>query len=104
MVTTKSNCIIIESNKATLEDKYLFETQLSVLIASGATIVKIDLGNTGYLPSELMGFLMWKKKDLHNKGITLVISRISEMLKSFFDSAKISEYFELSEAEVVVRD
>jgi len=101
MVTTVGSTIIIENDKATLDDKNSFEAHLSILVLSGVREISMDLGHTGYLPSELVGLLMWKKKDLSNNGIILKISRISSTLKSLFENMMISDYFDLSESEII---
>jgi anti-anti-sigma regulatory factor len=101
MVTTVGSTIIIENDKATLDDKNIFEAHLSTLVSSGVREIHIDLGHTGYIPSELIGLLMWKKKDLSDKGITLQIIKISASLKSLFDEVLITNYFNLSITEII---
>lgn len=101
MVTSSGNTILVENEKATLDDKSLFAAQLSTLIAGGHTVINIDFGKTEYLPSEMMGLLMWKKKDFKTKGIELRIVRISGTLRNFFDNMQISRFFELESAETV---
>ena len=101
MITCSENIIRIESERATLEDKTDFDAALSTLCAHGFTEILIDLGDTNYLPSELMGLLMWKKKDLKRRGVELNICRISFSLKKVFDTAMVSDFFGLDSAEVI---
>lgn len=101
MVTSSGNTIIVENEKATLDDKSVFAAQLSTLVADGHTVINIDFSKTEYLPSEMMGLLMWKKKDFKTKGIELRIIRISGTLRNFFDNMQISKFFELESADTV---
>ncbi|MGL4370030.1 MAG: STAS domain-containing protein [Spirochaetota bacterium] len=101
MITCCNNIIRIESERATLEDKADLDSALLRFSAQGYTEMLIDLGGTNYLPSEMMGLLMWKKKDLKRCGIDLKIYRISGSLKRVFDTAMISDFFELDSAEIV---
>jgi anti-anti-sigma regulatory factor len=100
MVTLNNNTIILDNEKTTIEDKRRVETQLALLVNTGHTEIFVDLGMTSFLPSELLGLLMWKKRELRKKGITLEIVRISQTLKSLFDGDKISDYFEIDKATV----
>jgi anti-anti-sigma regulatory factor len=101
MVSTLENTILVENQKATLEDKSAFAAQLSTLQSRGLSEINIDFSHTLYLPSEMMGLLMWKKKEFKLKGIKLNIIKISSTLKTFFDNMQISEFFELDSAEII---
>jgi anti-anti-sigma regulatory factor len=96
MITVSENTIIIDSERASLEDKVHFENAVSSIVHNGVKEVRIDLGATIYLPSELMGFMMWKKKELQELKIKFTIVRISENLKKIFDNAMLTEFFEIS--------
>ena len=100
MISIDKNRITIKSDRATLEDKADFDSAISSIIASGENEIIVDIGNTSYLPSELMGLLMWKKKELKTKNIDLRIIRISSSLKKIFDTAMISDFFSLENAEI----
>ena len=100
MIVVEKNLIIIKSDRATLEDKADFDALLSTMVSSGESLILVDLGTTSYLPSELMGLLMWKKKELKVKNIELQIIRISSSLKKIFDTAMISSFFTLERAEI----
>jgi anti-anti-sigma regulatory factor len=100
MVTFNNNTIILDNEKTTLDDKRRVELQLTTLVNTGHTVILIDLGMTSFIPSELLGFLMWKKRELRKKGIELKITRISQVLKSLFDDGRISDYFDINKAEV----
>jgi anti-anti-sigma regulatory factor len=100
MVIIKENTIIIDNDSATLDDKSLFALKLTALVNSGCSKIMVDIGMTSYLPSELMGLFMWKKRELEKKGIEFKIIRISQSLKDLFENTRISDYFELENAEV----
>jgi anti-anti-sigma regulatory factor len=103
MVKCINNVITLDSDRATLEDKTEIDAMISSLIASGAKEIHVDLGSTSYLPSELMGLFMWKKKELVGKGISLRIIRISESLYRIFDTAMIIDFFNLDKSKIVPR-
>jgi anti-anti-sigma regulatory factor len=100
MVTLNNNTIVFDNEKTTIEDKRRFEAQLTLLINSGHTEIFVDIGMTSFLPSELLGLLMWKKSELKKKGIEFKITRISQVLKSLFDDGRISDYLDIRSAEV----
>ena len=96
MIFSQNNRIIIDCEKASLEDKNEFEKAVAKIIHAGHKEILIDLGKTTYLPSELMGFMMWKKKELGEAKIQFTIDSISSSLKRLFDNAMLSDFFEIS--------
>ncbi|RPI92045.1 MAG: hypothetical protein EHM32_09710 [Spirochaetales bacterium] len=92
MVTILGNKIIIDSSRATLDDKSAFEQAVNTVIEGGASEVLVDFSKTVYLPSELLGYLMGKKRALMGKGMDIKIIAISEPLKRVFDEARISGF------------
>ena len=95
MVQCINNIITLSTDRATLEDKTEIDAMISSLIASNEKEILVDLGATSYLPSELMGLFMWKKKELDSKGIKLRIVKISAPLYRIFDTAMITDFFDL---------
>ncbi|MFW6365486.1 MAG: hypothetical protein ACOC2H_03305 [Spirochaetota bacterium] len=95
MVYINGSTIIIESEKATLEDKLDLDNAIDSLIEIGYETIYLDLGTPRYLPSELMGLLMWKKKELMEKNRNIRISRISSNLKTVFENALLIDFFEI---------
>ena len=95
MIRVENNKITIESSIATLEDKNEFRTAFTKLTNEGHREILIDLLRTTVLPSELIGFLIDRKRKLQQKGKSMKIVAINEILKKQFDSIKISEYFDL---------
>ncbi len=95
MIRVENNKITIESSIATLEDKNEFRTAFIKLTKEGHREILIDLLRTTVLPSELIGFLIDRKRKLQQKGKSMKIIAINEILKKQFDSIKISEYFDL---------
>jgi anti-anti-sigma regulatory factor len=91
----EENKITIESAIATLEDKNEFRTALIKLTNEGHKEILIDLLRTAVLPSELIGFLIDRKRKLKGKGRSMKIIAINEIIRKQFDSIKISEYFGL---------
>jgi len=92
MITIDNNKITIETTRATLDDKVAFEDAVNTVVEAGHAVVLVDLSQTIYLPSELLGYLMGKKKSLMNEGKDIKITAISESLKRIFDEARISEF------------
>ncbi|MGV7927405.1 MAG: hypothetical protein AB2L13_00635 [Spirochaetota bacterium] len=68
MVTIIGNKIIIDSSRATLDDKSSFEQAVNTIIEGGATEVVVDLSKTVYLPSELSGLPHGEEARPHGKG------------------------------------
>ena len=101
MVQCIGNTISLGSEHATLEDKTEIDTLISALIASGNHEILVDLGASSYLPSELMGLLMWKKKELQGMGVVLRVIRISPSLYRIFSTAMVLEFFGLDGSEIV---
>ncbi len=66
------------------------------LLADGHDEIQVDLSTTIYIPSTLMGYLMWKKQQLKKKEKNIKIIAISESLRKVFDEARISDFFELN--------
>lgn len=95
MVHVSENMVIIDNPRATLEDKAEFEAAVSRLTQEGARLIMVDLSRTTYLPSELMGYLMGKKKEFLDRGMDIRITAISAPLKHVFDDAKISDFFQV---------
>jgi hypothetical protein len=100
MIIIKGNTIIIDNGIATLEDKDALAIKLDLMINSGHKEINIDMGMTGFLPSEMMGLIMWRKRDLEKKGIAFNVIRISQSLKDLFDSTQLSKYFGIDKAEI----
>lgn len=100
MIIIKGNTLTIDNSAATLDDKDEFALKLDLMINSGHKEINIDLGMTSYLPSEMMGLIMWRKRDLQKKGIAFNIVRISQSLKDLFDTTQLSDYFEIDKAEI----
>jgi len=96
MVTIEDNIITIGSIKATQDDKQNFELAVERLLADGHDEIQVDLSTTIYIPSTLMGYLMWKKQQLKKKEKNIKIIAISESLRKVFDEARISDFFELN--------
>ncbi|MBP8082227.1 MAG: hypothetical protein KAZ87_03380 [Spirochaetes bacterium] len=95
MIILNGNIIIVDSERATLDDKMHFERAVITLIQSGTKSISIDLSKTVYLPSEMMDFMMWKKKELVDIKIDFKISAINSSLKKIFDNAMLSQFFEI---------
>ena len=102
MVVRNGNTVMIDSERATLGDKADFEKEVTFLVQSGVKSINVDLGRTIYLPSELMGFMMWKKKELIDIKVDFRISAISSSLKKIFDNAMLSQFFEINSATEVI--
>ncbi len=96
MVHITDGTIIVENEKATLQDKIDLEDAVDTLIAEGSQLIYIDLSNPQYLPSELMGFLMWKKKLLMEENKNICITKLSYNLKTVFDNALLTDFFEIN--------
>lgn len=96
MVTLENSTIVIHNERASLEDKIEIETYIDSLVQEGVQTIIVDLSLPVYLPSELLGLLMWKKKELNEEGRTIVISKINPTLKAIFDNARLTDFFEIS--------
>lgn len=92
MVTIEGKTIVIDNPRATLDDKTAFENAVNKLINKNNTIINVDLSKTVYIPSELLGYIMGKKRALNSRGMDIKIIAISEPLKKIFDEAKISDF------------
>ncbi len=101
MVTLNNSTIIIHNERASLEDKIEIETFIDTLLQEGTRTINLDLSNPVYLPSELLGLLMWKKRELFEEGCSVVITKINPTLKSIFDNARLTEFFEITESSVI---
>lgn len=95
MIRVENNKIIIDSTIASLEDKNEFRATFIKLTNEGHKEIHVDLLKTTVLPSELIGFLIDRKKKLEDRGMTMKIIAVNDILKKQFDSIKISEYFGL---------
>ena len=93
MITVKEHTITILSEKATIDDKMEVEFAVERLLLSGATVIYFDLSKTIYLPSTLIGYLMWKKQDLQKKGKDIQIIAISSSLRKVFEETRLIEFF-----------
>ena len=96
MVIVQGNVIIINSERASADDKIDFASAITRLELEGNSEIMLDLSNTVYLPSELMGLLMWKKRELGERGKKIIITAISEPLRNTFDNAMISSFLDLN--------
>lgn len=96
MITIKDTTICIENTEATLEDKIEIEKAMEQLFLEGADEIYLDLSQTNYLPSELVGLLMWKKKSIEEAGKSIIISKISHALYKIFENALLVEFFNLN--------
>ena len=92
MVTIEGKTIVIDNPRATLDDKTAFENAVNKLINENNTIINVDLSKTVYIPSELLGYIMGKKRALNSRGMDIKIIANSEPLKKIFDEAKISDF------------
>jgi len=93
MVTVENNTITLHCEKATVDDKVEVEYAVERLLQSGATVIYFDLSKTIYLPSTLMGYLMWKKQELQKKGKDIQIIAISPSLRKVFEETRLIEFF-----------
>jgi anti-anti-sigma regulatory factor len=100
MVIVKNCTIYIDSKRATLEDKVEIEDAISRLLAEGYKLIEIDLSMAQYLPSELIGLLMWEKKTMDKEGKRMVISKINSTLAKIFENALLSDFFEIDESSI----
>jgi len=101
MVTLEDSTIVIHNERASLEDKIEIENFIETLVQEGATVIYVDLALPVYLPSELLGLLMWKKKELNEEGRNIIIKKINSTLKSIFDNARLTDFFEISDSSVM---
>ncbi len=93
MVTVENNTITLHCEKASHYDKLEVEFAVERLLQGGATIIYFDLSKTIYLPSTLMGYLMWKKQDLQKKGKDIQIIALSSSLRKVFEETRLIEFF-----------
>lgn len=102
MVHITESTITIENERATLEDKLDLENSIDSLIQDGYSVIYLDLSNPRYLPSELMGLLMWKKKMLVEQNKNIRISKLNANLKSVFENALLMDFFEIDSHTTIV--
>lgn len=93
MITVEQHTIIIHSDKATVEDKLEVEYAVDRLLQGGAQIVYIDLAKPMYLPSVLIGYLMWKKQNLQKSGKAIIITQLSKSLRNLFEEMHLIDFF-----------
>lgn len=93
MVTVENNTITLHCEKATPDDKVEVEYAVERLLREGVRVIYFDLSKTIYLPSTLMGYLMWKKQELQRKGIDIQIIAISQSLRKVFEETRLIEFF-----------
>lgn len=95
MILVENNKIIIDSVAATHQDKNEFKTEFIRLINEGHKEILIDIGKTTNLPSELIGFLIEKKKMYNDTDTSMKIISISDSLKKQFKATRINSFFDL---------
>ncbi len=93
MVTVENNTITLLCEKATTDDKLEVEYAVERLLREGATVIYFDLSKTIYLPSTLMGYLMWKKQELQRKGKDIQIIALSASLRKVFEETRLIDFF-----------
>ncbi len=96
MVTVENNTITIHCEKATIDDKHEVEYAVERLLHSGFNVILFDLSKTIYLPSTLLGYLMWKKQQLTKQGKDIQIIALSSALKKVFEEMRLIEFFGIS--------
>ncbi|MDA3900776.1 MAG: hypothetical protein PF637_09695 [Spirochaetes bacterium] len=96
MIKVNGSSITLINERATLEDKLELENTIDSLAGDGMGTIYLDLSQTLYLPSELMGLLMWKKKVLNEENKEIVISHISSTLMAIFESAHLVDFFNIN--------
>jgi len=101
MVTLENSTIVIHNERASLEDKIEIENFIENLVQDGVMVIYVDLTLPVYLPSELLGLLMWKKRELNEGGRNIVVKKINSTLKSIFDNARLTDFFEISNSSIV---
>ncbi len=95
MITVENNTITFHCEKVSHDDKLEVEYAVEQLLHSGATVINLDLSNTIYLPSTLMGFLMWKKQELQKQGKDIKIIAISPSLRKVFEDMRLIDFFDI---------
>lgn len=95
MIKTEKNLIIITAGKASFKEKNGIEEAISSIENSGYPEILLDLSNTEYLESQLLGLLMWEKERLKEKNINLSIIKLSKQLYETFSNLKLIDFFEI---------
>ncbi|MGQ9844520.1 MAG: STAS domain-containing protein [Spirochaetota bacterium] len=93
MITVENNVITLHCEKAILDDKLEVEYAVERLLISGVNVIYIDLSKTIYLPSTLIGYLMWKKQELQKKNKDIIIIAISQSLRKLFEETRLIGFF-----------
>lgn len=96
MIEINGNTIIINSDKATLIDSRDFQTAFIRLLNEGNDEIRIDLMRPSFIPSELIGFLLDRKRELLRAGNVLRITHINDTLKKTLTKLKICDYLGLT--------
>lgn len=97
MITVNDNIVILDSLWPSADDRFDFENAIIKLINEGNKEICIDISKPEYLPSEIIGFIMWKKRELSNAGKNLKIHNISRSLLILFKQAQILQFLGLEE-------
>ncbi|MDY6933783.1 MAG: hypothetical protein SVZ03_06110 [Spirochaetota bacterium] len=95
MIRINDNTIIIDNTIATLEDKRDLQIAFIRLMNEGYDEIRIDMMRTSHLPSELIGFLLDKKREMLKNGMIMKIIAINETLRKLFDNIEISKFLNL---------
>ncbi len=95
MIKVQDNTIIVENAVATLEDKENFQSAFVRLINEGHNEILVDLVKASHLPTELIGYLLDRKRDQEKTGLVMKIISVSESLKKLFERENISEFLDL---------
>lgn len=95
MIEINGNTIIINSDKPTLIDSRDFQMAFIRLLNEGNEEIRIDLLRPSFLPSELIGFLLDRKRALLSAGNVLKIININDTLRKTLIKLKISDYLGL---------
>ena len=95
MITVENNTITIHCEKVSHDDKLEVEYAVERLLHNGATVINLDLSKTIYIPSTLMGFLMWKKQELQKQGKDIKIIAISPSLRKVFEDMHLIDFFDI---------
>lgn len=102
MVYISNETIVIDNERATLEDKIDLENAIESILTEGYSTIYLDLSRPKYLPSEMMGLLMWKKKILMEENKNIRISRLSCNLKDVFENAFLTDFFEIDSKTAII--
>lgn len=98
MIKIIENLIIVETATISVAEKNDFMSAFIRLINEEKKEILLDLLKTDFLPSELIGFLINKKKMLERKGVTVKITAINDNLKKIFDKINLSAFLGLQDA------